>query len=1271
MTTGFTIDDVRVTLTRDITRALGRIEREARDVLDDPELAAASEPASLPRFVAIAEQSHAIHGTSGLVAARSLADSSARMEALAERGRDQLARAQRHLASVREIAAAMAGGATDMLAMLSLELDAQPREADAIAESWRLRVADVLEGGSLASPGGSSIAGLRLVGAPTVELRGPAARVEPAAPAPAAPPPGDAVDHGWSDLAEPAPAPAYSFAASVATAPAYATGGSVAAAARYSFAASAADAAPVYAYEPAAGDPFDEPSEVDSDLAEVFADEARATLDGLDATLAALRASPGDRSLIKAIERGFHTLKGAAATVGLAAVSARAAELQDRSELLVDAGRPVTRDEADGLIRDAAALRALAQLAVVAPPVAPVAPPVPAGELDEVAAEFEREARVALDEAEHLLGDLAEAEPAAAPALARSLGLVMHRLRGSALVTGFPALADAAASVEALAGAAPVPLDRVADELARCGTLLVAPPQDAAVQRVAIAVPDGELDPSFQQECAELLEALDRSALALERSDRPRDQLGELLRNYHTLKGVVNALGVWPIGEQLHRIEDLLEGMTAASIMPPARAIASALLTFHGEIRQQLRTVRSGYVEVVAGRLEARIARLHEAATRSTSTSIVAPAPLARTRTRASRLGEGSEAGDASAPLDRRNLRVSIDRLDALMNLTGELVINRSRLLSRVDWLRGLQVELGRSSRHVLDVVEKFRDDHEFSAVARGAGPAGAPRWSGFSELELDRYEDVNILARSLSEGSSDLHELLGQLAGGLGALANDSDALGTIVSGIQGEVTRTRMVPLDTVFSRLQLPVRDAAERERREVRLDTSGVDVHLDKTIVDALFQPLLHLVRNAVSHGIEPSAARIAAGKPAHGTVTLRARQELGQIVVEVSDDGAGLDLERLRERGVALGLVEHDTPLDDPRIRDLIFVHGLSTHATADAVAGRGVGCDVVRRAIERLNGSLRVDSVRHVHTTFAITLPVTLAISRALLVRHGGETYAVPLYFTERIIDAHDVELVESANQRRLDIDGTFVPVRGLGEFVSGPTAEDGPILLLQVGDQRLVVQVDAVVTQEEVVVKSLGALLRGHPTFAGVTIRGTGETVLILDVPSMVDSALGRAATSRPAARAPVAPVIAEPAPASDPDRPLHVLLVDDSVSVRKVAERALRSLGVHVTLATDGIDALDKLRGGQFDLVFTDLEMPRMHGYELIRELRFVPAYHALPIVVVTSRSGKKHRDEAQAVGASDYLTKPFTARSLAAALVKLCGARARDLVIPEAGA
>lgn len=1165
MQTGFSIDDVRETLTRDVTRSLGRIESAARDVLDDPALVADGEPAGFARLASVADHSHAICGTSRLVAARSLADSASRMEELAHRGRDQLSRALSHLSAVREIAAAMVGGSTDMLAMLSLELDGKPGEALEIAESWRLRVDDVLQKNArLTAAAGSAASGPQGIEEPD-EVAAPGSSS-------ASPDAARAVDDGWDAFDDgPAAPPA------LPEIPPPPTAG-------YSFETSI--------IEVSAADPA-----LDPDLAEVFADEARATLDALDASLAAFAASLDNRELLYQIERGFHTLKGAAATVGLAEVSQRAAALHDRAEALLDAGQSLAAADLAGLVDGAAVLRKLAGLVGrdrVEPPAAVIPPPPPP------------------------------------PVRAAT-----------------PAVAEGA-------------------------------------RRVTVPVPDAELDPSFQQECAELLEGLDRNALALEKSEQPVADLGELLRGYHTLKGVVNALGLQSIGDQLHELEDLLESLAGSAILPPPPAIAGLLLPFHGELRRQLRTVRHGYVDMVPGRLAGRIARLLAGASRAGSASVMHTTtgsvrlPSGRSRNPVSRLGEGSEAGHtgASAAPDRRNLRVEIERLDALMNLAGELVINRSRLLSRIDWLRGLQVDLGRSTRRVIDIVEKFRDDHEFSTLAR-AGKDRAARWSGFSDLELDRYEDVNILARSLTEGSTDLQELFGQFAGGLGSLADDSETLGAIVSGIQGEVTRTRMVPLEVLFSRLQLPLRDAAQRAGRDVRMEMIGADVRLDKAIADALFQPMLHLVRNAVSHGIEAPDVRTSAGKPAHGTVTLRARQELGHIVVEVVDDGGGLDLERLRERGAALGLVAHDTPLGDARIRDLIFVHGLSTHGAADAVAGRGVGCDVVRRAIDRLGGLLQVDSLRGQHTRFAITLPVTLAISRVLLVRHAGDTFAVPLAFIERIIDVREIELVESANQRRIEIDGEYLPVRPFGDFVSGPSSNTGPILLLQVGGQRVAVQADEVLTQEEIVVKGLGALLRGHPMFAGVTIRGNGETVLIVDIPGLIDAAIGRNAVRpepvRPrAAAAPAAlPAAAAPVVPAAPDRPLQVLFVDDSVSVRKVAERALRLLGVEVTLASDGVDALDKLRADQFDLVFTDLEMPRMHGYELIRELRFLPAYHTLPVVVVTSRSGKKHRDEAYAVGATEYLTKPFTARGLAATLVKFCGPRAQRLAVDAAAA
>jgi chemosensory pili system protein ChpA (sensor histidine kinase/response regulator) len=692
------------------------------------------------------------------------------------------------------------------------------------------------------------------------------------------------------------------------------------------------------------------------------------------------------------------------------------------------------------------------------------------------------------------------------------------------------------------------------------------------------------------------------------------------------------------------------------------RALATFLLEVQVHVRKGLKQAKDGYVELSLPRFEEGLARV---------TVDAPPQPKADDSRDSESAGSSRSETDREA---RKYVRVPAERLDNLMDLAGELVVSRSRLLSRVHHLREVQTEIGRGSRALVETVERFSDEHEFTRIdARAFGAngmalaAGAEGpWTAFSELELDRYEDVQVLSRSLIELTNDFSELYSQLDGGLRALTDDSDAFGGIVGGIQTEITRARMVPLEVLFSRLRLPIRDAAMREDKEARVVTEGGGIHLDKAIADALFQPMVHLVRNAVAHGLESAEARKAAGKSPAGAIELVARQELGQVILEVRDDGAGLDLAKLHAQGVAMGLIDDGTPLDDPGVRDLVFAPGLTTEGSARAVAGRGIGCDFVRRAVERLNGSVRVESERGKGARFILALPITLAITKALLVRQGGLSYALPLYFAERILDLQDHDVVDSAGTKRVRLDGAFLSVTSLSK-VLGARAQraTGPIVVLRAGAERVLLQVDAVVGQEEIVVKKLGPILTGHPLFAGVTIRGTGEMVLILDVPGLAESRLG---TGRAAKKAiahdedffhrqltDVAPAPPEPEPQSQRslDEPLSVLFVDDSLSVRKVAEKALAALGADVTLAVDGVDALAKIRAKRFDLVFTDLEMPRMHGFELIRELRFLDAYRALPIIVVTSRSGQKHQDQARSVGATEYLTKPFTPRSLEATL------------------
>jgi chemosensory pili system protein ChpA (sensor histidine kinase/response regulator) len=456
---------------------------------------------------------------------------------------------------------------------------------------------------------------------------------------------------------------------------------------------------------------------------------------------------------------------------------------------------------------------------------------------------------------------------------------------------------------------------------------------------------DRELWEAFRQECTELLEGIEKEVLALEDADQPRRLLESLMRRHHTLKGASNSVGLAPTGRLLHRVEDFLEGLLEAPFLPPMKEVANLLLEVQVEVHKHLATAPQGYVESALGHMDTRIRQVISGARVATT-----PAPADTAESRSPGTGSAESSAQVLTAPEKRFVRVATDQLDSLMNLAGALVVSRSRLASRVSTMRSVQRELGRGQHRLVEQVEEFVDAHEFDNLDGRAAAAQATRpveegehGLGCSGPRTRPPCDVHVLSRSLAEVSNDLGEVFGQLLREMSGIADDADAFGAIVSGIQREVTRARMVPLEGMFTRLRLPVRDAAAREQRDVRVTVSGEDVQLDKAIADAMFQPMLHLVRNAVVHGVESPVGREAAGKPRFGTVHLGARQESGQIVLEVRDDGSGLDLAGLHSRGVAMGILPQGTPLNDPIVKDLIFAPGLSTAAEAGMVSGRGFG----------------------------------------------------------------------------------------------------------------------------------------------------------------------------------------------------------------------------------------------------------------------------------------------------------------------------------------
>lgn len=1019
------------------------------------------------------------------------------------------------------------------------------------------------------------------------------------------------------------------------------------------------------------------------ELVDAFRDEVRQLANSIRTAIVHVAARPHDVDTLVHLERSFHTLKGAAATVGLVEIADLATRVQEIAEAAADANVAASPDLVDEVVKLTNEIFDKSGL----PPVR-----LSTEAADSLRPELQREAREILTAASALLPRLRGSDDLGRARARHELSELLHRLAGAASVNEARAVSEDALRLERLcldesadvaeitrglqriasllelsvSGLLQSPTSSYAAGVPAVGAAQAAPTADAPVRVPVKLVAHEEVFEAFRQECADLLEALDKSILAAQESANPRDDLVEISRLVHTLKGSVSTVGLAPTGRLLHRAEDALTSLASRSVLPPMRAIASILLTMQDEVRRHLRQAPRGYVETAYAAFDRDVENLIGTGRRT----FAAAAPAT------SKAVDSDDEGHVPRDAEARTIRVASERIDALMTLAGELVLSRARLLARVSSLRGLQSDLDGSRSRLLGAVDGFVERYEFSTIGgarqlvvddRHGRPTltmeeAAPTTSvtgaiaAFSDLELDRYEDVNILARSLAEISNDMTELHGQLFGELSGFVEDSDSFSSLVSNMQREVTRARLVPLDSLFTRIRLLILDSAEREGKDVGTEIVGHQVTLDKAILDALYTPILHLVRNAVVHGIEEPQARLRAGKPAKGKVTISARQEAGRVVVDVTDDGSGLNLVALKERGVALGLVSPDTPLESAAIMNLVFAPGLSTRTTASSTAGRGVGGDVVRSAIEALNGEVYVNTSAGRGTTFHIVLPLTLAITRALIVRIGKHGYAIPLYLTEHIFEAGEANIIESAGVRRLMVEGRSMRAVRLADLLGVPAKNpNGPYVIVGVGDARLAVQVDAVTSQDEIFVRSLGTLLTGHQLFAGVTVSGTGEAQLIFDVQGLLDAA----GVSR---SGDVQAVLVQPGEtashtAEAPEAPgrRRVLFIDDSLSVRKVADKFLSALGVDVTVAVDGVDGLEKLRTQSFDLVFTDLEMPRLHGYDLIREIRFNPAYRDLPVVVVTSRSSQKHRDHARAVGANDYVTKPFTQERFAEILTR----------------
>ena len=528
-----------------------------------------------------------------------------------------------------------------------------------------------------------------------------------------------------------------------------------------------------------------------------------------------------------------------------------------------------------------------------------------------------------------------------------------------------------------------------------------------------------------------------------------------------------------------------------------------------------------------------------------------------------------------------------------------------------------------------------------------------------FDPLEFDRYTRFQELTRSLAEGINDVSTVQQSLLKNL----DDADAALLAQARLSREVQQRlfsiRTVPFGSLSERLYRILRATARELDKRANLEIHGGQVELDRSVLEKLVGPLEHLLRNALDHGIESRDARRAAGKSETGEIALTVRQVGNEVVIELGDDGAGVDLGRVRDRARALGLLEAGAEPTDAQLIEFLFEPGFSTASKVTQISGRGIGMDVVRSEIAALGGRVEVASKPGAGTKFVLTMPLTLAVAQAVLIRAGGRLWALPAPMVEQVQQVKSQALLDIYIQRKVEWQGRTYPFhylpRLLGDTAHNPeTKRYNSVLLLRSGQNHAAIHVDEMIGNQEVVVKNIGPQLARVSGISGATVLGTGEIVLIInpvqlagraDVPKY-DPAVDRAIADRP--RAPVA--VVNPLPL--------VLIVDDSLTVRKITSRLLQREGFAVAAAKDGVDALQVLSEQVPDVILLDIEMPRMDGFEFAKTIKGDPKYAGIPIIMITSRTAEKHRNRAAELGVDLYLGKPYQEDELLKHLREMTG-------------
>ncbi len=723
----------------------------------------------------------------------------------------------------------------------------------------------------------------------------------------------------------------------------------------------------------------------------------------------------------------------------------------------------------------------------------------------------------------------------------------------------------------------------------------------------------------FFEEADEHLTILESGLLQLEDNDSDvakTELIDKLFRSAHTLKGAAALLKFNAISEISHELENLLESYKADTIVITA-PLLDAMLSSLDTMRNLLQMTHLPDYEQTAVLFGLQACQMLQAAQSGDQQEIV-------------------ENSSDSTRQFSNSVKVGVDKIDQMMNLLGEMTITKTHLLDQLRSFEPMKDEIDFARERLLVEVASFADHYEYTNPEEKRAEDSESIVADFEELEFDRYDELNLFSRKLQEISNDINEAVGSICQFFCQVSVDVEAIDRMTTEMKERISEIRTLPVDELYQRFKRSIRNLSHSANKPVELRFSGGETRLGRTIIDGLFDPLLHVLRNAVAHGIEEPEHRVAAGKPATGVIKISTLRRGNYATITIADDGGGIQFQSIRAKAIALGWIDEDDDLEQQEYIDMIFRAGFSTKDETDAISGRGVGMDVVLDRLSDLNGTIEVKTEVGKGTEFILSIPLSLIIINVIQFRLGKQLFVLPSSLIEEIHEIGSLQIVDEQVMHH----GECYRIVDLNKKFNLPAIDDVRqcVVFVRSLGARIGMLVEEIVSQEDTVIRPFGKLLADMPCFSGTSVSGGGAVRLVVN-PTRLLQVVDKVNLDVTGASIPEVEVLS-----SHKQRVPRVLVVDDSLSVRKYASMILENNGIDYLTATNGVEALALLDDEAVDLILTDLEMPIMHGYELLTEIKRRTKLRNIPVAVITSRSGAQHQEKAFNLGAVSYLVKPF---------------------------